>query len=333
MSTTEKQKKIKPSYIVLGVILAGVLLIPALGGDGARVLMHLVITMCVYIVLGQSWNVLAGMTGLFSLGQAAFYGIGGYSLAISIVKLKLGPVVGILLGLSLACLLAVVLGAVSSRLGGLFFAIATEMLAKSVNSIVTQWTKMTNGTNGIPIPSKLNLSREVFFYVAILFAAAAVFFYWWLRRSRLGSMFVSIRENQNLSSSLGVNTTKYKTYASIISSLMAALAGMFMAYYVRVIDPNFLGDDVFNRILIIVIVGGTGTLWGPVLGSSVVLLEEMIKSTLGATYAPVTIIIYSLVLIIVMLVRPKGIISINVKKSLDTVLKSLGLEKLRKPKG
>lgn len=322
----EKIKKNKLILYALGA-LGGVLilLIPVFDVDGSmQLIMHLVIMVSVYILLAQSWNILGGLTGLFSLGHAAFYGIGGYCIGIFMMKLGFHPLIGLLAGIILGSLFAMILGAISSRLAGLFFTISTIALGETFKAIVAQWTKITNSTNGLPI-IRDSIPKEVFFYGAIALAVAGSIFFLYIRHSRFGTMFVAIRENQNLSKALGVSTTKYKTWSSVISAVMAIIAGAFIAYYIQVVDPNYLSGAVSNRIIMIVIIGGIGTVWGPILGSVIVLLEEIMRGTLGADYAPLTIVFYSVILIIIILIRPKGMVSIHISKTFKMLKKGLNI--------
>jgi branched-chain amino acid transport system permease protein len=155
----------------------------------------------------------------------------------------------------------------------------------------------------------------VFFYAAIAMAAAVSIFFAFLRRSRTGSMFVAIRENVHLARSLGVNVVRYKTVSSVIAAMIASVVGSFITYYIQVVDPNYLSPIISEKIIMVTIIGGMGYAWGPVFGSVLILLEEFIRGTLGARYAPLAATLYGVILIVFMLFRPNGIVSINLKRS------------------
>lgn len=315
--------KSKPRLTFFLVFILALVLMPVvMRGDTGLLPMHLVIVVAIYIVLGVSWNLMAGVTGLFSLGHAAFYGIGGYSVGVFVNKLRMPPSWGVLMGVLLCVLFAIVIGAVSSKLSGFYFTMATVALGEVIKTIAIQWVQVTNSNNGLAV-KRPNIPRPFFFYAALLLVALALLAFYLIRRSRIGSMFVSIRENSNLAQTLGVSITKYKTLATIISATMASLAGSFMAYYTQVVDPNYLSSTVSNKIIIVVIIGGMGSLFGPLLGSFVILLEELMRGILGANYAPLTIILYSIILIVFILIKPSGMIGIRFASSKKNLLKSV----------
>lgn len=313
------KKNIK--YLIYALIIGPVLLIPLFNQNNSMQLpMHLVIMVCIYIFLSESWNILAGLCGLFSLGHVAFYGIGAYCLGIAMMKLKLHPFIGVIMGIVISVIFALVLGAISSKLTGFYFTMSTLALGETLRTIATQWINVTNGSNGIPLVRPI-IPRYIFFYAAILLAILSVTFFIKLRKSRIGSMFVSIRENENLSKALGVNTNKYKTMAAIISAGLASIAGAFITYYIQVVDTSYMSSNISNKILIVVIIGGMGNVWGPILGSVIILLEEVMRGIFGADYAPITIAFYSVILIFFILAKPGGIISVRFQNSVRIVKK------------
>lgn len=314
-------KKNNASTIILAVILVILFLIPVLNINGAMALaMHLGIMTFTYILISQSWNVLAGLCGLFSLGHAAFYGLGGYCMGIFMMKLGLNPIIGLIAGILCACIFAVVLGAISSKLSGFFFTMSTIALGEVLKTAASQMISITNGSIGLAIP-RPSIPRPVFYYIAFALAIAGTVFVIQLRKSRIGSMFVAIRENENLSKALGVNTNFYKTLAAVISAIMAAIGGAFMAYYIQVVDVSYLSSNISNKVVIVSIVGGIGNAFGPVFGSLVILLEELIRGKMGSDFAPLATALYSIILIAMIMIKPNGIVSINLKKSANNLKK------------
>jgi branched-chain amino acid transport system permease protein len=323
----DKMKWISPKSIAVCVVMIPVLLIPFFYKGGAALLpMHLVIMVSSYIALAQTWNILSGLTGMFSLGHAAFYGLGGYALAVAMVKLGLNPLIGMAAGIVLSAFFGLLLGAISSRLTGFFFTISTIALAQVIRTVAMQWTAVTNSITGLKIFRPV-VSRMMFFYVAIALAVSVSMFFVYLRRSRMGSMFVAIRENVHLARSLGVNVVRYKTISSVITAMIAAVVGSFITYYIQVVDPNYLSPLVSDKIIMVTIIGGMGNVWGPIFGSVLILLEESIRGTLGARYAPLATALYGVILIVFMLFRPKGIVSINLKRSFQMAIAALTPEK------
>lgn len=305
----KKKFSLKPVHIAAPVLVAVALLPLFDGSGGMQLAMHLAIVVCVYMFLGQSWNILAGLCGMFSVGHAAFYGVGAYCVAIGMTKLGTGLLPSVLLGMAIAVLLALLLGAISSKLSGFYFTMSTMALGEVMRTISINWFNVTGSQQGLSIARPI-IPRWTFLYLALLLAVAAVFIFALLRRSKLGSMFVAIRENRNLASSLGGNVALYKTIAAVISAMMASLGGAFMTYYTKVVDPSVFANSVSTKMLVIVIIGGIGTQWGPIIGALSILLEEAVKGVLGANFAPVSVIIYGAILVLIILFRPEGISSL-----------------------
>jgi len=195
---------------------------------------------------------------------------------------------------------------------------STLALSEVLRTVAIQWSSITNSITGVSI-SRPIIPRYVFLYIAIAMAVLAHIFFRYIRKTPLGSLFVSVRENENLAKALGVKSTDIKTIAVVISSGLAALAGSFMAYYIHVVDITYLSFSISEKILIMVILGGIGTIWGPVLGSIIILFEELIRGVIGADFAPITIILYSIILIVVILLQPHGLSSINFNNVFNSV--------------
>jgi branched-chain amino acid transport system permease protein len=309
--------------MALGLFMMPVLALPIFNRNGVMMLsMHYVIMIAVYIAMAQSWNILSGLTGMFSLGHSTFYAIGGYALASGIYLFKLSPAVGVLIGIILSAVFGFVLGIISSRLTGFFFTMSTIALSQVARTFALQMPDITNGVNGISI-MRPPIPCTVFFYTAIGLAMISTGFFVWMRRSRMGSLFVSIRENTQLARSLGVNIVKYKTIASVIASVMASVTGSFIAYYIQVVDPSYLNSSIANKIVMVTIIGGVGNAWGPVFGSVLILLEEVIRGTMGSNYAPLATALYGVILIFFILFKSDGIVSMNLKSSISLALKAL----------
>ena len=250
--------RITPKNILVCVLIVPVLLLPFFYKGGAALLpLPLVIMVASYIVLAQTWNILSGLTGMFSLGHATFYGLGGYALAVAMIKLKLNPLVGLAAGIVLSAFFGLLLGAISSRLTGFFFTISTIALAQVIRTIAMQWTPITNSITGLKIFRPV-VPRMMFFYAAIAMAVGVSLFFAYLRRSRIGSMFVAIRENIHLARSLGVDVVRYKTISSVIAAMIASVVGSFITYYIQVVDPNYLSPIISEKIIMVTIIGGMG---------------------------------------------------------------------------
>ena len=260
-----------------------------------------------YTIIG---GILGGLTDLFSLGNATFYGIGAYAVSIGMSIMGWSFPVCIIAGVLVNMALGFILGMVSGRLSGFFFVMATLALGHVVKTVALQWSNITGGSNGQSI-IRPEIARSTFLYVMVIMAAVYTVIFIIIRKSRTGSMLVSIRENVNLARSLGVNVLKYKTIASIISAVMSSFVGAFICYYVVSVDPTSnLNSSISTMIVLVVIVGGIGTAWGPVIGSTMILLEQIIRGNMGSSYAPLTNIIFGIVLIAFMLFCSGGVMGL-----------------------
>ena len=307
MENTSKKSRNR-QLIIAAIIIIFACLLPAM--TDSRLVLHYVIMMCVYICLGQAWNILGGLTDLFSLGNATFYGIGAYAVSVGMNMGGLSFPVCIIIGVLINVAFGFILGLVSGRLSGFFFVMATLAFGQVVKTIALQWSDITGGSNGQSI-IRPEIARSTFLYVIVALAVVYTAIFIFVRKSRTGSMLVAIRENTNLAKSLGVNVLKYKTISAIISAVMSSLIGSFICYYVVSVDPTSnLNSSISTMIVMVVIVGGIGTAWGPVIGSSMILLEQVIRGNMGSTYAPLTNIIFGIILIAFMLYCPSGVMGI-----------------------
>lgn len=270
-------------YATIGVIL---LIIPAFMPT------YLQSMMTKFLILGLfaiSLNLIFGYTGLFSLGHAAFFGVAGYTAGILIVRYGVGSFwISGFLGILMAVFAAAVFGFIALRVSGLFFLLVTFALGQLLSSIAMTWYSMTMGSIGligIPRPDLglpwINLWSSLNFYYFVFATFAICYFLLYrLINSPLGHALQGIRDNENRMRALGYYTWLYKYIAFIIAGLFAGVAGLLFAYFNGSIAPSHLGFLTSSLALLIVILGGTGTLWGPVIGAGVIVFVEYFASLL-----------------------------------------------------
>lgn len=256
-------------------------------------------TICMNIILAVSLNLVTGFTGQFSLGHAGFMSIGAYVGAIISMKTgsTAGFLIGILAGAVAAAVLGVLIGIPTLRLKGDYLAIATLGMAEIIRVIFLNM-KITNGAaglNGIP--------RNTNWLWLFVFTAATVVLINSFIKSSPGRACISIREDEIAAESMGINTTKYKVTAFAIGAFFAGIAGALYSSYFYVIKPNLFSFVKSTDILVIVVLGGMGSVSGSVLAAIILgLLNTYLQQ-----YAQLRMIIYSLILIGIMLFRPKGL--------------------------
>ena len=280
-------------------------------------LFHIGILVGIYVILAVSLDLLAGHAGILSLAHAAFYGIGAYTSALVAVRLGAPFWVGLLVGMGAAAAISIMVSLPSLRLHDDYFVIATFGFQVILLSVLNNWMDLTRGPLGIPgIPRPVLLGWEVRTQLEflILTAAAAIISYLIVGRiagSPFGRVLRAIREDEVFPGSLGKNTIGFKVLAFSVSAALAAVAGSLYAHYVTYIDPTSF--TVMESILVIsmVILGGAGSPWGPVVGAVVlVTLPELLRfvGLPSSVAANVRQILYGGLLVAFMMWRPQGLL-------------------------
>jgi branched-chain amino acid transport system permease protein len=241
---------------------------------------HLMILVLIWVVIGSSWNLLAGYTGQVSFGQAAFFGIGAYTAGILHTKLSLSPWWGMAFGGWSAVMLGLLIGFICFRLRGPYFALATLASAEILRLIANNWVGFTEGMVGILIMQTF-VSKLPYYYMALCLAAACVGTINLVMSSKWGYYFVSIREDQDAAESIGIDTPLYKNISLMISSFFTGTAGAFYMNYMGFIDPSivFSLHNISIQAILVGIIGGVATLWGPAIGAFVMVgIQELFRS-------------------------------------------------------
>ncbi|MEA1946007.1 MAG: branched-chain amino acid ABC transporter permease [Thermodesulfobacteriota bacterium] len=241
---------------------------------------HLVIIIFMWVVIGSSWNLLAGYTGQVSFGHAIFFGVGAYTAGILALKLGISAWWGMAFGGIFTMLVGLFVGWVCFRLRGPYFALATLAGGEIFRLIATNWESLTEGMVGILIIQTFK-SKLPYYYVAFALALACVYVIHIIMKSKWGYYFVSIREDEDAAASLGINTTLYKNVSLLVSSFFTGMAGAFYMNYMAFIDPEVVFSLHYISIMAILvgIVGGVATIWGPAVGAFVMVgLQETFRS-------------------------------------------------------
>jgi branched-chain amino acid transport system permease protein len=279
---------------------------------------HLMILILLYALMAQSWNVVAGLSG--QIGQAIFFGIGAYSSAVLFVKYGITPWAGLLGGMLLSALAAVAIGVPTLRLRGHYFAIATLLIGSSVQIVFQRWD-WVGAASGLYVPIErtspffylqFHTSKVPYYYLALGAAATAYVVVWKLRRSRMGFRLQALRDEPDAAASLGIAIARHKVMAFMISAAMMSLAGTFYAQYVLVLDPERLfSAEISILVLLMTVLGGSGTLWGPALGAAILVpLSEYSRIWFGGTGRTMDLILYGILILLVCMWRPSGILSL-----------------------
>ena len=242
---------------------------------------HLVIIIFMWVIVGSSWNLLAGYTGQVSFGHAIFFGVGAYTAGIFATKLGISAWWGMVFGGFFSMLVGLFVGWVCFRLRGPYFALATLAGGEIIRLIATNWESLTDGMVGILIIQTFK-SKLPYYYIAFVLALACIYTIRLIMESKWGYYFVSIREDEDAASSLGINTTLYKNISLLVSSFFTGMAGAFYMNYMAFIDPEVVFSLHYISIMAILvgIVGGVATIWGPAVGAFVMVgLQETFRSS------------------------------------------------------
>ena len=298
------------------VVLAGIALIIGLPKILPEHSIHVAIQILLFAYLSLCWNILGGFTGQLSFGHALFMGVGAYTSTLLLLRFGISPWIGMIAGGILSALLGLFIGYLSFRyrIRGTYFALVTLAFTE-VARIIALNTEAVGGAMGLYIPIQSNdlwqikfVDKSQYYYVMLAFLFVAMGVTAWLERSVTGHKLIAIRENEDAAQALGVSLVRYKLFATALSAFFAALGGTLYAHYVTFIDPQtLLNMNMALEITIYAIVGGIGTLLGPLLGALfLVPLAELVRATLGQSYAGVHLVVYGAVLIAVILYAPDG---------------------------
>jgi branched-chain amino acid transport system permease protein len=277
--------------------------------------LHILILIGIYVILSTSLNVIAGYTGLLSIAHAAFYGVGAYVAALMALNLHSPFLVNLVCAVVLSGLLGGLVGIPSLRIRDDYFVIATFAFQVITFSVLNNWVSLTGGPNGLPgIPQPtivgLQVSSHVGFLILVgVFCALTLWVTQRIVRSPFGRVLKAIREDEVFAQAVGKNVAAYKVLVFVIGAGMAAVAGVMYAYYISFIDPTSFTVMESIFIISIVIIGGAGSLWGPVVGAVVlVVLPEVLRfvGLPSSVAANLRQIIYGGMLVAFMMWRPRG---------------------------
>lgn len=272
-------------------------------------IMHMLILVFMWTTIGMSWNLLGGYCGQVSFGHAAYFGVGAYTAGILYSKLGVSPWWGIPFSIIIVGIFAFILGFIVLRLRGPFFALATLASGEVMRITAENLVDFTGGSLGIMVQERTWVGKIWYYYIILLVTAATFLLMKKLIESKLGYYFVAIREDQDAAESLGINTTLYKTIALCLSGALTGIAGAFYTNYMGYIDPNvvFALHDISIITIMIVMVGGVATFWGPFVGAIImVFLAEFIRSMPGLGTAHQTL--FGILLIVIIIFLPNGIV-------------------------
>ena len=327
--------------------------------------LHMMILFFLSIIMGESWNILGGYTGQYSVGHAAYFGVGAYTTMLLMQYRQIPPWYGMWVGMVVVVVVALIVGSICFRLRGPYFVLASIAVAEIIRLSAMNLKDLTNGAEGILVsgipPLKIGtfvvtdfLTKVPFYYIGLAFALLTIVVTYMVQHSKLGYYFQAIREDQDAAHSLGINLPIYKNIALVISAVLISLAGSF--YVAAAAITGMIGALIFLQkarispdaafslidwtayVIFIVVIGGIGTIFGPVVGSLVLVplsealrsnmiaetlfktglvseqsgVGSFLKENLGHAHA----LIYGILVVVVILFMPEGVLGFIKKLTL-----------------
>lgn len=307
-------RRTRSTLISIAVLTVAVVLVPLVTDNSFY--LDVIISIMLLAAAGGAWNLLGGYAGQISLGHAAFFGIGGYTSVLLFVRMDITPWLGVPIGGLLAGVVGFAIGALTLRLRGPFFALATIAFAEVLLILAINLDGLTGGSPGVSVPFELGVSKMVFAErgtYAWLIGGFMVFVFaltGWLDGHRLGYQAKAVRENIEAAEALGINATWIKLQMTVLSAVLTGVVGGLSAFYIAFIDPDSsFGIARSIDLVLVVIIGGMGTVWGPILGSAlVVFLHTQLSGALGGGGAGLYLVVYGTLMIVVVLFFPRGLV-------------------------
>lgn len=278
--------------------------------------LHSIILVLMYAVLGCAWNWLGGFAGQISLAHAVFFGLGAYVNGLCQVWFGMNPWLAAAISVVLVGIFSIIIGIPTFRLKGHYFAIATIAIGEIVKILFVNWPG-AGGAVGLYLPIKdsslVNFqfySKIPYYYIILIILFLAILITKWLKNSKYGYYFRAIKEDPDASKAVGIDIVRTKLLAMALSGSVCALVGSFYLNYVLFIDP----ESVFLfmnsvKIALIAVLGGMGTVYGPVVGSFIIiLLSEASRIYFGGMGAGLDLIIYGLLIMLIAIYQPDGLV-------------------------
>ncbi len=277
---------------------------------------HIMILFFMFATMAVAWNIMGGYAGMFSFGQVAFFGIGAYTSSFLLITCHVNPWLGLIAGGLGAAIVGAAIGYPCSNLRGHYFAIATIAFGEIVRTCFNNW-KMVGAAEGLSLPmldeGLLNFmfhsSKLPYYYIILVFLLIALAVCYLVSTSKMGYYFRAIKESHDVAEVLGVNVVWYRLMAVMVSAFLSAMAGTFYAQYVLYIDPDsVLLLPISIQIVLISMLGGAGSVMGPVIGAAILIpISEITRVWLGSKGTGIDMLIYGFLITMISVYQPRGV--------------------------
>lgn len=298
MMNNKLKNLIIPALVVLAIIAQFVV--------DTSAFRSLIITICIYSIYAMSYDLLLGFTGIASFGHAIYFGLGAYTVAVMSVKLNMSFWVGLIVAIILCIIISFIISMITIRVKNVYFNMVTMALGQLFYVMSLKLSKVTGGDDGLPGVRSVFPDKVVFCIVLLVLLALVYIFCQRLVQSPTGKILQAIRENEGRVGLLGYNVLTAKTLVIQISGILAAIAGAFYVSFVGIAYPATMHSAMTLQALFMVVIGGTGTLHGAILGAVVMRLADTVLSQITSRW----MLILGLVFVVMILFFPKGIVGI-----------------------
>lgn len=316
MKQSIKSSLLQNKTLLIIVFLVAIFLPLGLG----RYQQHTLIMVLFFAFASSAWNIVCGFVGTVSLGHAVFLGIGGYVSTLLLLYTDLSPWLGMFAGAVIAAVFGIVIGYPCFKLKGPYFTLTTIAFGE----LIRIWVENNESLFGIDIKGSMGLllpqtgnnpgkfefaSKLPYYYIILAFLIAALLITYYIKTHKLGFYLTAIKSDPDAAESLGIQLAKYKLIAMIISTFLIAFAGTYYAQYYRYLGPTrIFGNDLSVQIALIALIGGQGTVLGPLFGAILLVpISELLSEKFGGSLPGLHLFIYGVIMILVVYYMPNGI--------------------------
>ena len=278
--------------------------------------MHVMIMLFMFGMMGVAWNIMGGYAGMFSFGQAAFFGIGAYTSSYLVTAHQINPWIGLFIGGMLAAVTAAAIGIPCSNLRGHYFAIASIAFGEIIRIHFNNW-KLIGAAEGLTLPMlpesfasfMFHSSKAPYYYIILGFLILSLIVCYLVSTSKMGFYFRAIKESHDVAKVLGINFVHYRLMAIMISAFLTAMAGTFYAQYILYLDPeSVLILPISVQVVLVAMLGGAGSVIGPVIGAAILIpVSEFTRVLLGHKGTGIDMMIYGTLIMLISVYQPKGV--------------------------
>jgi branched-chain amino acid transport system permease protein len=302
-----------PNWLVIGVVVVLAVLLPwvTLRLAGGRFITHLIITFFVWGIVTQCWNLIMGVSGIYSFGQLALYAVGGWTTGTLALHFGWNPLISIWLAPIAAAIASLIVGLPTLRLRGVYVVLLTLAFHELLrNYVVNGPTIISGGGYGLRDVPKLGFERFgggwellLYYYFGLTLFGIATYAIWRILHSPIGMAFRALRDSEEYAVSRGVDRFRFKLFLFAFSAFFTGLAGGFMTHYQGVASPSLLSFGVMINLLAMIVLGGWGTFWGPIVGTAILtILPEVLRS--AEAYRNLTL---GIALALIAVLAPRGL--------------------------